>query len=509
MRLSQISGVITSVCMVIAGRPAAAAPTPGVATAGVATAPAVAGEEDGEAKQLYNARKYPEAAVAFERLWTATKTSKYLFNAAMARELAGHESHAYLLLRRYLAATDLQPEEAERARGRVEALQRRAAAVRIVIVPEGAAPAGLVITLERVPSGSIHDAGRVPVEVSGELLAALAVPEIPGSFDMYLEAGPWTIAAAAEGRSAAKQEVKVSGGQAQIALAMPPLAPPPAMVTANFAPPEAVAAGVDVTLTRDGDAPRSERVTAPAAAWELTPGAYKLAARAAGFQPVDAAFNVEREPLALDVRFVPAVQDPPPLPPSRRGWVIGQAVGGGVLLVGGIALLAVGSGNWRTTLTRYGEFAGTNRDDWFVASGNLFTSWKTYAAGAGLLGAGIGLGFGAAVTHIESRLKRPRVLWGASAGVGAALAIAGGILEGRGGAGLQATQQDHAARFDALTDGAQNDYAGANHRGGAGAAMIGLGAGLVLAGILGLNRKPQSRTAVLPSGAGIVWTGRF
>lgn len=505
MRISQISGVVTSVCMVVASGPAVAAPIAGAA----ATAPAAGAEEDGEAKQLYNARKYPEAAQAFERLWSTTRTSKYLFNAAMARELAGHESHAYLLLRRYLAATDLQPEEAERARGRVEALQRRAAAVRMIVVPEGAPPPGLVITLERVPSGSIHDAGRVPVEVAGDLLAALAVPDLPGAYDLYLEQGPWTVSAAAEGRQAARQEVKVSAGQAQIALPLPPLAPPATTVSANFAPPEAVAAGVDVTLTREGDAPRSERVTAPAAMWELPSGAYRLSARAAGFQPVDAAFAVEREPLALDVRFVPAQTDPQPQPAPRRGWVIGQAVAGGVLLVGGIALLAVGSGNWRTTLTRYGQYAGADRDDWFTASDNLFISWKTYGAGAGLLGAGVGLGFGAIATSFESKLKRPRILWGAGAGVGAALAIAGGLVVGRAGAGLQATQQDHASRFDALSAGAQDDFAGANHRGGAGAAMIGLGAGLVLAGILGLNRKPQARTAVLPSGTGVVWTGRF
>ena len=139
MRISQISGVVTSACMVAASLPAAAAPA---ASPTVAAAP----EGDGEAKHLYNERKYPEAAQAFEKLWTATGTSKYLFNAAMARELAGHESHAYLLLRRYLATPGLQTDEAERARGRLEALRRRAVAVRLVIVPEGTpiATAGLL-----------------------------------------------------------------------------------------------------------------------------------------------------------------------------------------------------------------------------------------------------------------------------------------------------------------------------------------------------------------------------
>lgn len=505
MRISQISGVVTSACMVAASLPAAAAPA---ASPTVAAAPAPEG--DGEAKHLYNERKYPEAAQAFEKLWTATGTSKYLFNAAMARELAGHESHAYLLLRRYLATPGLQTDEAERARGRLEALRRRAVAVRLVIVPEGKAPAGLVITLERTPSGSIHDAGRVPVEVSGELLAALAVPELPGAFDLFLEPGPWVLAGTAEGRAPGKQEVKIAPGQAQLALALPELPPPDFDVTANFAPPEAVAAGVDVTLTRDGEAPRNERVNAPALAWKLPTGAYRLSARAAGFLPVDAPFVVDRQPVALDVRFVPAQTDPPPVTPPRKGWVIGQAIGGGVLAVGGIALLAVGGGHWRTTLTRYGQFAGKNAADWDVASGNLFTSWKTYAAGAGLLGAGFGLGVGAVLTHFEAKFKKPKVVWGVGAGVGAALAIVGGIVEGRAGSGLSATQHDHAAQFAALADGAQNDFAGATHRGGAGAALLGLGAGVALSSILGLVRKPRAaRTSVLPSGTGVVWTGRF
>lgn len=503
MRISQISGVVTSVCMLAASLPAAAAPAPTAAAAAT-------GEDDGEAKQLYNARKYPEAAQAFERLWSSTGTTKYLFNAAMARELAGHESHAYLLLRRYLATPALQPEEAERARGRLEALQRRAVAVRLVVVPEGKVPPGLVVTLVRTPSGSIHDAGRVPVEVATDLLANLAVPDLPGAYDLFLEPGPWVIEATGEGRQPARQEVRISAEQAQIALALPELPPQPTPVTASFAPPEAVAAGVDVTLARDGDAPQRVRVTQPAATWQLVPGTYRLDATAAGFVAVGTAFAVEKQPLALDVRFEPAPVEPPPVTPRRNGWLIGQAVAGGALAVGGIALLALGSGNWRTTLDRYAQYAGTDRADWDVASGNLITSWKTYSAGAGLLGAGFGLGLGAVATHYEAKLKKPRLVWGVGAGVGGALAIAGGLLAGRAGAGVQGTQHEHATSLDALTGGARDDYAGATHRGGAGAALLGLGAGLAISSILGLVRASRpARTTVLPSGAGVVWTGRF
>jgi hypothetical protein len=511
MRFSQISGVIVSASVVTASVPnAAAAPSPAAAPS-AAVAPAAPGDEDAEAKQLFNARKYPEAAQAFEQLFARTQAPKHLFNAAMARELAGHDGHAYVLLRRYLTLQGLQPNEEARARDRVEALQRRTVPVRLVVVPEALPADKLQVTIERTPSGHVSDAGRAPLVIGPDLLAQFAVQGLPGQYDLFLEQGPWVFSATAEGYEPGRQEAAFQSGQAQIAIALAPLAPPSAAVTANFAPMTAVDAGVEVTLTRDGEPPHSEQVRSPAIAWQLAPGPYTLAARAKGFKSIEQEFKVDKDPVALDLRFEPEPVPVTPPPPSKSDpWLIGQAVGAGVLAVGGIAVLAVGSGNWRTTLDRYDAYAGKSTLNWDIASDNLFKSWKIYGAGAGLLGAGLGVGTGAVLTYYERKLKRPRIAWGIKTGLGAALAVVGGILVGRAGSGLMSVQDGHANRFDELEPGVRDGFAGFNHHVGGSAALLGFGAGMALVGVLGLVRGSRpAKTTVAPTGTGLVLSGRF
>src|SRR5690606_24041897 len=190
MRSTQIFSAVLGVSIL-------AAPLPVQATRAPAPPP---DEQDSEAKQLFGARKYPEAAVAFEQLFATSHAPKHLFNAAMARELAGHEGHAYLLLRRYLALPDLQPAETERAKDRLAALQRRTAVVRIIAASSEATPLqgrDLQFTIERTVTGSIHDPGRLPLVLDDELLPLLAAG--PDTVEIYLEQGPWVIGANAEG----------------------------------------------------------------------------------------------------------------------------------------------------------------------------------------------------------------------------------------------------------------------------------------------------------------------
>lgn len=513
MRISQLSGVITSACIVTASLPATAA-GPAPAPAGVPAAtvsPAAPGDEDAEAKQLFNARKYPEAALAFEQVYDRTQSPKHLFNAAMARELAGHEGHAYVLLRRYLTLQGLAPNEEARARDRLDALQRRTVPVRLTVSPEALPPHKLHVTIDRVQTGAVGDAGRVPMVITPEVLALLATPELPASWDLYLEQGSWVFSASAAGYESDRQEITFQKGQVQVGFMLMPMSPPTAPVSANFAPQTAVDAGVAITLTREGEPPRHEETRSPAVAWQLAPGAYAIAAHARGFKPVEQAFTVDKEPVALDLRFEPEPEPVPVTPPTRRDpWLIGQAVGAGVLLVAGIGVIAVGSGNWRTTLDRYDQYAGGNPVNWDIASGNLFKSWRTYGAGAGLLGAGFGLGVGAVLTRFERKLSKPRTLWAIETGVGAGLAIVGGLLIGRAGLDLQSTQDGHARMFDAIAPGVRDDFAGANHHVGGSAALLGFGAGLAFSGVLGLVRGSRpARTTVAPTGTGLVVSGRF
>lgn len=507
MRPSQIFGVFTCACIVAAPLPATAAPPlqPGKPVP-ADTSPA---GEDREARRLYDARMYPAAAEAFESLHATSRVPKHLFNAAMSRELAGHEGHAYLLLRRYLDLPDLQPNERARAQDRVLALQRRTVAVRIAVAPAEAQGKGLEISIRRAPSGSPIDVGRAPIELAGEVLSLLAVPGRSGEFELLLEKGPWELTAKALGFLDVRQDISVTTGQAQVTLALAPEPPPATPVTASFAPPEAVARGVDLTLTREGEAPRAEQVRQPALTWALPEGAYRLSARARGFLPLDASFTVARDPVALEVRLAPEPVVVPPPPPRRDPWALGLAIGGGIAAAGGVGLLVLGRVQYGRTLDRYAALVGDDPEMWFTASQNLIRSWMTYGAGAGLVGAGVGLGLGALGLHVEPRLRRPRILWGVAGGLGAVFALGGGLLVGRAGYRLQTTLEAHSDRFFALDGSAANAHIGAQHRVAASAALLGFGAGLALSSMLALVRKPRTRTTLIPTGTGVVWSGHF
>lgn len=510
MRSSQIFSAVLGASIVLAPLPAPAARAP-------APPP---GEEDSEAKQLFNARKYPDAAVAFEQLFAATRAPKHLFNAAMARELAGHEGHAYLLLRRYLALPDVQPAELARAGDRLAALQRRTAAVRVIVQSSAATPLrphNLQIAIERTVTGAIDDPGRAPLRIDAELLPLLTPGDLPDAVDLYLEQGPWVVSAQADGHERARQDLAVEGNQAQIALTLPALAPAATAVTVTVAPSDAIAQGAQIALRRAGD-PSTATQAAANIAWQLSPGSYTLSASAPGYLPIERTFTVTDKPLALDLEFLPETEPGVPPhkknPPTRRDpWVLGPGIAGGITAVAGAVVLGVGASHWSRALGRYGEYAGTNPADWNTASANLIKSWTLSGTGAGLLGGGIGLGLGAVGMHFAPRLTRQKPLWGAGLGVGAVLAVAGGLLIGRSGLGLQNTQSAHAANFTTLGPDAPDAYAGKNHHIGLSAALLGFGVGLGVTSVLGLVRPSSAssikKAALLPTGTGVVLTGRF
>lgn len=507
MRSSPILRAVLSASIVLAGAPALAR--------GPAPAPADA-EDDAEAKQLFTARKYPEAAVAFEQLHAASPAPKHLFNAAMARELAGHEGHAYLLLRRYLALPDLQPAEVERARDRLAALQRRTAAVRLVTLPDSLT--GLEISIERTATGAVGDAGRVPLVLDRDLLQLLVSPDVPGAFDLSLEQGPWVVSARADGHEAVRQELVVDGSQAQLSLTLPALAAAAVAVTASFGPAEVFLknpGGIEVTLTRAGENARTEVVTGSPVTWQLAPGSYQASIRAPGFVSQELEFTVAGEPASLPpVALAPEPAGGPGPGPKKRGpdpWAVALGVAGGGTAILGAVVLGVGGANLNRTLGRYADFAGGDATNWNVASENLMKSWVTYGAGAGVLGAGVGLGLGAVGMQWLHPRPGARKAWAAGAAVGGVLAVAGGLLVGRAGLGVQNTQWGHAENFGALDGSVRDDYNGKNHQVGAAAALVGFGAGLALSSVLGLVRPktPRRATAVVPTGTGVVLSGNF
>jgi hypothetical protein len=393
-----------------------------------ATSPPAA--DDSDAKQLLRARKYPEAAAAFEQLFAATSAPEHLFDAAVARELAGHEGHAAALWRRYLAQPGLQPAEVERAEDRLAALERRTAAVQIVTLPHDLLARGLELTIEPGPAG--RDGQPPPLVLAGDLLPSFAAPDLPGVFTVPLERGTWVLSARADGHEPARHEFTVAGGRVQVELTLPAAAPVVAPVNLRVTPIEAITSGAELVLTREGDTPAHERLGSTAKIWQLAAGDYELDIRAPGYTPIHHRFTVAGEPLILEFTLVPEPPEPAPAASLRPdAWTIGLAAGGGLTTVLGVILLGVGGARWSATLDRYRQYAGADRRNWNAASVNLFMAWKTYGAGAGLLGGGIGLGLGAVGMHFAPRLTRPRAMWAVGAAVGGVLAITGGLLIGR------------------------------------------------------------------------------
>lgn len=493
---------LTSVCIAAAPVPTSAAAPPVVAEPGAPDAEAPG--EDQEARRLFAARDFAAAAAAFEALFERSPVPKYLYNAAQTRELAGHDGHAYLLLRQYLTLPDLGGDDQDRALDRLTALKRRTTSLELVL-PE---VEHVQVSLRRKPTGVPADHGRTPISFRSETLPLARHPQKAGVHLLQLERGPWELVVSAPGFIDWTREI--SAGEdvvsLQVELAQRP-APPP-VVSASFGPPEALAQGVELALTAAGEAPRSVFVRTPATTWELARGRYTAIVRARGYLSREVSFTVGDSPVTLEV----VLEREPPTSgprPRRDPWALGLSIGAGTTAALGLFLLALGRVQYKLSLDRYSEFVGSDAERWFAAGQNVIHSWMIYGAGGGLVGGGLGLGLGAIGTHFGAKLDRPTRAWGAALGVGAGLAIAGGLIEGRAGFGLQVVLDDHSARFAELDSSATNSLIGTHHRVAASGVLLGFGAGLALSGLLGLVRQRVAPVTVVPSGTGLALSGRF
>lgn len=493
---------LTSVCIAAAPVPTSGAAPPLVAEPGAPDAEAPG--EDQEARRLFAARDFAAAAAAFEALFERSPVPKYLYNAAQTRELAGHDGHAYLLLRRYLTLPDLGGDDQDRALDRLTALKRRTTALELVLP----SVAHVQVSLRRKPTGVPADHGRTPISLTSETLALTRHPQKAGMHLLQLERGPWELVVSAQGFHDWSREISVAEELVSLQVELARLPLPPPVVSASFGPPEALAQGVEVALSPEGEAPRIILIRTPATTWELVRGHYKAIVRARGYLPREVGFTVDESPVTLAVDLE---REPPTAGsrPRRDPWALGLSIGAGTTAALGLFLLALGRVQYKLSLDRYSEFVGRDPERWFVAGQNVIQSWMIYGAGGGLIGGGLGLGLGAVGTHCEAKFDRPSRVWGAALGVGAGLAIAGGLLEGRAGFGLQGVLDDHSARFAGLDSSATNSLIGTHHRVAASGVLLGFGAGLALSGLLGLVRQRVASVMVVPSATGISLSGRF
>lgn len=138
----------------------------------------------GCARALYGQREYVAAARHYERLWLDVGTPKYLYNAAAAREAAGHPASALALWTRYEASPGVEEEERAELKQRLEEMRARLIAITVTVMPADVLGPGATFWCER--------AEGVPPE-SFDIPARLIAGAAPGSFTLYLDPGAWEL----------------------------------------------------------------------------------------------------------------------------------------------------------------------------------------------------------------------------------------------------------------------------------------------------------------------------
>lgn len=415
---------------------------------------------------------------------------KYLFNAAMAREMMGHELQAFVHLNAFLAVPGLPEAEVIKAQDRIRALKERTIKLRVRVSPADL-PAGTLALDARRRGGPEVSANWSEVRLEPATLAALAVPGAPGAYDLPLELGLWDLEFAGRGYKLGRTSVQAAPGPAYPVVVQLERLSDTVDVTTEFMPPAALAAGVEVVL--QGPAPTTrQRVERSPVTLRLKPGAWTLEANAPGYETVRKDFTAGPEPVRLQVQLAPRRRD-------GRRLALGLGVAGGVIVVTGAAVLGVAGGNWggdrghREKLldetAAYAKTPSTGSDPrWKDASDALDLNWYGANGGAGIMGAGLGLGLGALAIFAQSR--RRVVIVQLTTG---ALAILGGgvayafVLKAQDKqrfALVGATRVPQAAGGAFEEMGARKSLKRRYAEGIASSLLIGVGAGLVVSGII-------------------------
>lgn len=392
--------------------------SPGATPASANSAP-IATAEEVQAKQAFTEGRYTEAATQYETLWSSSPTPKFLFNAAMARELAEHEAHAYLHLRRYLALPSLQPAEREKGLARLEALMKRTVRLRVESTPE----AQLTLTLELKPGGAATDVGRVPLKLESETLRLIAAAGAPGAYELYVEPGTWMVAAEAQGYVTVRRDLSVRSNEPQTGdLRLTPEAIPPTSVVATFSPPSAIAAGITVTVENSSERTQHVVPSSGELTLRLPPGSWTVRADAPGFASEAAKLTLTGEPQALTISLNPV--SGPAVDDRRRTFARGLQIGGGVTMTLGLGLAVAGGLAFQPTHTDLIRDTCERVDYWCYNEDALRgqrRALRFYDTGALLAGFGVtALGYGVAAARVPVGER-----WKIRVGIGAALASLG------------------------------------------------------------------------------------
>jgi len=258
---------------------------------------------------------------------------------------------------------------------------------------------------------------------------------------------------------------------------------------------------------------------------QLEPGAWSILARGDGYTEAKQTLEVRGlagRRVALQLAAAPVASEKPtetttpvatptedvPPPRSGRKFALGLTTVGGVTTVAGVAVLTAG-------ILQRGRVADCDPGGYGACKTDLMLGLRTRDAGAGVLGAGVGVLVGG-LTWLGRDAQTRKKVWIATTVIGGA-AIAGGY------AGLLLTSKTfNTANTTRLADGGWAD-----HYGGAGnaplkattAAVFGLGIGLVTSSIASLivqRTRPGAGLRALridgsasPWLTGVIVSGRF
>jgi hypothetical protein len=449
-------------------------------------------------------------------------TPKSLFNASMAREMMGHELQAFVHLRQYLGTPDLSETERNKAQERIRVLIERTPKLRVLISPANAAGMKLELHPQRA-SQPATDAGRSTVHIDGAILEAIAVPGYPGAYDLPIEPGLWNLESTASRHTSIRVSIEVTRARSQqVVLRLAPVVP--GSVTARFTPTQAVAAGIDVTLSRaepdegSPEGPRTERLQREQVTWHLTPGAWTIEASAPGYQPTRHVFTATANPIDLEIALTPSSRGRP----KARLLALSLGAGAGVTAIAGSIILGISGANWST---RRDDLIRKTDDDlstperklWNDTSGRLSQNWVTANVGAGVLGAGLGLGLGS----MTALLPRRRNLWIAETTVGAGLGIGGivaSVLVVRSFDTVRVPLTEVVANSAPEPEGVSDSLDKRHVEGIFSGLAAGVGVGLLVSGVVGLvhdrsSKVGETRASIAPysslTGAGLLLRRHF
>lgn len=355
------------------------------------------------ARKDYKEDRFGPAAWAFEALAKDyPENAKYHYFAGLARENAGHDTHAALHLRQFLASDAGTPEEREIAKKRVAAIAKRTTRVRVSL-PSGESPKALQIS---------YTGPKPPAAVPKLTILLNTLPREGTAYELTLEPGLWDLEAAPRQIGdlyvdTTRIEIQTGDPVKFVKLKTSPVLHE---LELTLGPPKAVRRGVKIHLRRNELPPEDRTFTAESdtTLHELLPGTYTYEATARGFRPAQGELRV-RQPTFETITLVPKL-DPQE---RRRRLTMGLSLAGVGLVTGaaGTGLLVRGE----QRLNALEQAAGYDK---YKSSTPMILG----EVGSGFIGASAGLWAGA----IAAPMSGPRTLK-VELTLGCLAALAGGL----------------------------------------------------------------------------------